>query len=81
MSQLFGLFSEIFNIEVFIIRGLLRKEADLSNYINRDKPVSGLIRQFFGFIMSWIGLRYLYVEVDWRMVKASNSEYDDNKET
>jgi hypothetical protein len=68
MSILLSLLSDIFHSEMFILRGLLHKGADQPRALTRNKPTSGIVRQLFGFVASWAGLRYLYVEVDWRTV-------------
>jgi len=55
------------------LRGLLKKEAEKGLFGPRSNPSSGIVRQFCGLVLSWAGLRYLYVEIDWRMVGQQDS--------
>lgn len=68
MSLLLSLFSDVFHSEMFLMKGLLKKEAGKGFFVPKSNPSSGVVRQFFGLVISWAGLRYLYVEIDWRMV-------------
>ena len=76
-AQLLALLSEVFNLEVFLLRGLLRKETEqacIAAGTRSSSPSSGIVRQFCGLVLSWAGLRFLYVEIDWRMVGRQSSK-------